>query len=197
MAQEHGGMSDAARLRITLLDLDPAPWREIDVPLSMTFKGLHEAIQAAFLWFDAHLWEFEFDGRIYGLPFDGDNGERRIYKADVARLTKLRQTPTGTFYYTYDMGDFWVHRIEVLKLFVAEQGARLPRFLTGQWRTPPEDIGGPPGFAAFCAILNDPSHPGHDDLLDWFGGPFDPIDIEDDIIHIQMGRLANMRQAKP
>lgn len=48
-------IADAARLRITLLDLDPAPWREVDVPLSMTLKGLHETIQGAFLWFDCHL----------------------------------------------------------------------------------------------------------------------------------------------
>lgn len=34
----------------------------------MTFKGLHDTIQAAFLWFDSHLWEFDFAGRIYGLP---------------------------------------------------------------------------------------------------------------------------------
>ena len=38
-------MSDAAKLRITLLELDPAPWRDVDVPLSMTFKGLHDTIQ--------------------------------------------------------------------------------------------------------------------------------------------------------
>lgn len=57
-----------SRLRITLLDLDPAPWRKIEVPLSMTFKGLHDTIQAAFLWFDSHLWEFDFAGRTYGLP---------------------------------------------------------------------------------------------------------------------------------
>lgn len=34
---------DAARLRITLFDLAP-PWRVIEVPLSMTFKGLRDTI---------------------------------------------------------------------------------------------------------------------------------------------------------
>ena len=29
-------MTDAIRLRITLLDLDPEPWRKIEMPLSMT-----------------------------------------------------------------------------------------------------------------------------------------------------------------
>ena len=83
---------DAARLRITLLDLDPAPWREIEVPLSMTFKGLHDTIQASFLWQNSHLWEIGFDGRRYGTPFDDDGmfGGVRLYKAETARLTKLR-----------------------------------------------------------------------------------------------------------
>jgi hypothetical protein len=32
-------MTDAARLRITLLDLDPAPWREVEVPGFKQFMG--------------------------------------------------------------------------------------------------------------------------------------------------------------
>ena len=40
---------DAVRLRVTLLDLKSAPWREIEMPLSMTLNGLHFAIQVAFL----------------------------------------------------------------------------------------------------------------------------------------------------
>ena len=188
-------MIDAARLRITLVELDPAPWREIEVPLSMTLKGLHEAIQAAFLWFDAHLWEFEIDGRRYGLPFDDDFGDR-VYKADVARLTKLREDGVSEFLYRYDMGDNWEHRIEVLDLFAAEPGSRLPRFLRGQWRTPPEDIGGPPGFEMFVEALADPNHPEHAHFLEWHDGPFDHDDIEEDIVRIQMGRLANMRRIK-
>ena len=41
---------NAALIRATLLDLDPAPWRAFEVPMSMTLKGLHDTIQAAFLW---------------------------------------------------------------------------------------------------------------------------------------------------
>lgn len=193
-------MTNAARLRITLLDLDPAPWREVEVPLSMSFKGLHDTIQAAFLWFDSHLWEFEFAGRRYGQPFDDGFAEMfggtRTYKADAARLTKLRDAGIESFLYTYDMGDNWQHRIELLEMFQADPKTSLPRFLKGRWRTPPEDIGGFPGFEMFLEAINDPSHPEHADLREWHGGPFDPEDIQEDIVNIQMGRLAAARRKR-
>jgi len=192
--------ADAARLRITLLDLDPAPWREVEVPLSMTFKGLHDTIQAAFLWFDSHLWEFEFAGRRYGEPFDDGFedmfGGEKTYKAASTRLTKLRTSGVSEFLYTYDMGDNWEHHIEVLDLFDAPAGSRLPIFVGGQWRTPPEDVGGAPGFEMFLQAISDPTHEDHDHLIDWYGAPFDPEDIEPDIVKIQMARLAAMRRPK-
>lgn len=190
------GAPDAARLRITLLDLDPAPWREIEVPLSMTFKGLHDAIQAAFLWHDAHLWEFEVDGRRYGLPIDRGVGGDDVRKAAANRLALLREAGTAAFVYVYDMGDDWTHEVQVLEYFAAEPGTRLPRFRGGRWRAPPEDVGGAPGFEAFLEALADPAHPDHADLLDWHGGPFDPEDIDEETVTALMIRLARKRRSK-
>ena len=127
---------DAARLRITLLDIDPAPWREVEVPLSMTFKSLHNTIQAAFLWFNYHLWEFDYDGKIYGVPFDDGMDYRRIYNAETARLIRLRKDSVKSFRYVYDMGDDWQHRIDVVSLFEQPTGTRLPRFVSGEWSRP-------------------------------------------------------------
>ncbi|MBT3070673.1 plasmid pRiA4b ORF-3 family protein [Rhodomicrobium sp. Az07] len=185
---------DSARLKITLLDLDPAPWREVEVPLSMTFKGLHDTIQAAFLWHNSHLWEFEVGDRRYGLPLDGDDD---IKDATTARLVKLRDEGIAELLYTYDMGDNWEHHIEVVSLFEAPSDSRLPAFIAGQWRRPPEDVGGAPGFEAFLEALADPSHEEHDDLVDWYGADtFDREDIEPDVIKIQMARLAARRRSK-
>ena len=187
---------DAARLRITLLDLDPAPWRVIEVPLSMTFKGLHDTIQAAFLWFNCHLWEFDVADRRYGLPLDDGLGFEKVYNATTARLTKLRDSGITEFLYTYDMGDNWEHHVEVLELFDMPTGTRLPAFIDGKWRTPPEDVGGAPGFEMFLEAMADPNHEEHENLIDWYGQPFDPNDIEPEIVKIQMDRLANMRRPK-
>ena len=45
----------------------------------------------------------------------------------------------------------------------------------------------------FLDALADPKHPEHAELLDWHGGPFDPEDIDEYIVKIQMGRLAKAR----
>ena len=187
---------DAARLRITLLDLDPAPWREVEVPLSTTFKGLHDTIQAAFLWYDSHLWEFDVADRRYGLPFDDIFGGDRVYNANTNRLTKLRDDDVTEFLYTYDMGDNWEHHIEVLEFFDAPVGSRLPVFLGGQWRTPPEDVGGVPGFENFLEAIDDPTHEEHEEVLEWYGKSFDREDIELENVKILMARLAATRRPK-
>lgn len=189
--------ANAASLRITLQDIDPAPWREIEVPLSMSFKGLHDAIQAAFLWFDCHLWEFELDDRKYGMPeyYDEFFGPP-LYKATVARLTKLRDWRIETLRYVYDMGDDWVHRIDVLDFFIAEPQVLLPNFLAGQWRTPPEDVGGAWGFEEFLHSITNPRDPEHERNLEWYGGPFVQADIQKHLIQIGFNRLALARKRR-
>jgi hypothetical protein len=187
---------NAARLRITLLDIDPAPWRSVEVPLSMTVKGLHDTIQAAFLWFDCHLWEFEIAGRRYGIPMDDAFGGERTHDAGAARLTELRDAGASEFLYIYDMGDSWEHLVEVVDLFDAPEISQLPRFLDGKWRAPPEDIGGAPGFEMFLEAMADQDHDEHDDLMDWHGGPFDPEDTDTQSIESRMRRLAGEQRPK-
>ncbi len=45
----------------------------------------------------------------------------------------------------------------------------------------------------FLEAIADPNHEEHDHLLEWHGGPFDPKDIEEDIVKIQMDRIAKAR----
>lgn len=39
-----------ARLRISLESIEPAIWRQVEVPLNATLKALHDVIQVAFGW---------------------------------------------------------------------------------------------------------------------------------------------------
>ena len=50
-----------------------------------------------------------------------------------------------------------------------------PVFVDGARRCPPEDVGGPDGFMDFLEAILDPAHEEHRAMLDWYGGPFDPI----------------------
>jgi hypothetical protein len=56
----------------------------------------------------------------------------------------------------------------------AERGVKYPRCVDGARACPPEDVGGPPGYAIFLQALADAKHPQHDELLEWAGGQFDP-----------------------
>jgi hypothetical protein len=49
-AEDQPHSETIATLRIDLIDSDPPIWREIEVPLAMTLKQLHRAIQAAMEW---------------------------------------------------------------------------------------------------------------------------------------------------
>jgi hypothetical protein len=48
------------------------------------------------------------------------------------------------------------------------------RCIDGENACPPEDVGGPGGYADFLAAIADPSHEEHAHLLAWVGGSFDP-----------------------
>jgi len=51
---------------------------------------------------------------------------------------------------------------------------RLPVCTGGARACPPEDVGGPGGYADFLEAILNPQSEEHDDLLDWAGGEFDP-----------------------
>lgn len=172
-------MPNAARLKVSLPDIEPSPWRLVDVPLSMNLTGLHKTIQAMFLWNDSHFWEFQIGEKRYG-PMWVESGTDAVFNPDNKRLTFLTRSSLNQFSYVYDLGDWWEHRVEVLELVEVSTGTRLPALVDCAYRAPPEDIGGPPGFAHFLECLRDPEHPEHDDMTKWYGKTFDVNDPDVD-----------------
>src|SRR4051794_17977452 len=91
--------SEICTIRIELANTDPLVWRQVEVPTSMTFKGLHEVIQATMGWCDMHLWEFTVGRQRYGLPTDEDWGtEPREEAAKVRLSTVLKRGKTTIGY---------------------------------------------------------------------------------------------------
>jgi hypothetical protein len=62
--------------------------------------------------------------------------------------------------------------------------------LAAKGACPPEDCGGPWGYANLRAILADPSHDEHQDMLEWLGlnnaSEFDPATIPTDNIGYEL-----------
>ena len=181
-----------ALLRIELEDIEPLIWRRVAVPTSMSLKAVHNVIQAAMGWLDNHLWEFKTNEGKYGIliPNDPDWNER-INNAATTKLSALLATGVTEIGYIYDFGDNWQHRIIVEKLKPAEPGALYPQFLGGERRCPPEDCGGFPCYYDFLDNIASKQSKKRKAALDWYGSPYDPDDIDEQQITINLKRIAN------
>ena len=71
--------------------------------------------------------------------------------------------------YTYDFGDDWQHTIKVERRFSAELWEQYPRLVDAKSRCPPDDAGGPWGYAEYLEAMSDPAHKRHAELIGWFG----------------------------
>jgi hypothetical protein len=147
------------RLRITLRDVEPAVVRVIDVPAEATLPELHDLLQAALGWTDSHLHQFTAGGARYGVP-DPDWDDLQVQDEAAVRLRDL----PARFEYLYDFGDGWEHDVEVLG-----RGEEIPGCVEGTGGCPPEDCGGPHGYAHLLEVLADPQHEEHDGLRKWAG----------------------------
>ena len=187
-------MADIARLRIDLDEVRPRVWRRVEVPVDIRLDDLHLVIQAAMGWENYHLYEFRRGRTACGIPDPGwDFLGSNPRPAKGARLTDLLGGRAWVFTYVYDFGDDWRHTVRVEARTPAAPDTPYPRFLGGEGRCPPEDIGGPWGYAEFLAAIADPAHERHDEFLDWCGGAFDPTDIGEAAIRHGLGKLAGVR----
>ena len=170
--------STVHRLKITLREIRPPIWRRLAAPSDISLSDLHEHIQTAMGWFDFHLHDFQIGRTTYGID-DGEawgdppEDESTVTLADVA--------PEGTsFIYTYDLGDDWRHQITVEAVGSPDPKVSYPVCLGGRRACPPEDCGGVPGYLELLAVLADPHHERHQELLEWVGGEYDPEQFDID-----------------
>ena len=188
-------LQPVARLLITLDDLTPPIWRRVEVPLSSSLLALHRVIQTVMLWEDIHLFEFQIGDKLYGAPTSETAAYgRNVYRAKALRLATLVDRSIDTFRYVYDFGDDWSHQIIIEAVFDGDPATSYPCFVDGKRRAPPEDVGGPPGFMEFTQAMKSRSHPEHKQMLRWYGGPFDPEDVEIAAITDGLRRLADRRR---
>jgi hypothetical protein len=188
-----------ARLAITLDDVKPPVRRRIEVPLSIHLDRLHRVLQIVMGWEDYHLYEFRIGRDIrYGIPdpdwdFPGSS-PRSAKQTTLASL--LAQTPKKVFKYVYDFGDDWRHTVKLEALTAAEHQMIYPRLLMAKGRCPPEDVGGPWGYAKYLEAMADPKHGRHAEMVEWRGPDFDPNAVDEAAIQKRLNRLAPRRKAK-
>ena len=162
------------QLKVTLRDIDPPIWRRLQVWEDTPLAQLHRILQVAMGWEDYHLHEFHIGRRVYGVPDpDDDLNERPIIDERRRRLRELVPQVGASFAYVYDLGDNWRHELLLEAVVLPEPEQQYPRCLAGERSGPPEDVGGPHGYANYLDAIVDCNHEEHENMLEW-SGPFDP-----------------------
>lgn len=164
------------QIKIKLLDVTKPPvWRRVQLRADTRLDQLHEILQPALGWENYHLHAFSFGEEDFG-PRDP---ELELDFSDERQVTLGELTDIGArFRYTYDFGDDWEHEILVEDRLDPVPDTHYPILVAAKGACPPEDCGGPWGYAELKAILADPSSEQHQEMLEWLGlddgSDFDP-----------------------
>ncbi|MBZ0150815.1 MAG: plasmid pRiA4b ORF-3 family protein [Planctomycetes bacterium] len=165
-------MADFFRFRVQLVGAKPPIFRQFLIDAGATFLDLHDAIQRACGWEDAHLFLFrEPKGKtIAGLPDDGGFGDPDAPPEPDAEMVKLASwfsiTKNKRCVYEYDFGDGWQHDV-TLETIEHHDEKMKRRLLDGARAFPPEDCGGLGGYENCVEVVNTGIDP--EGLGEWLG----------------------------
>jgi hypothetical protein len=160
-------------LHVELEDITPLIWRRLWVPANIALPKLHDLLQLAMGWTNSHLHSFQIGNQSYSMS-DADLDELEMLDEEGYTLEEVLGTSIRDFVYEYDFGDSWRHHIKVRPLEKPNPHWFYPLCVAGERATPPDDVGGPPGYQEFLRAVKDPKHEEHDNMLVWIGGVFDP-----------------------
>lgn len=179
------------QLRIELREVLPPVWRRFLVPGSITLPGLHRVIQEVMGWENCHLHLFQFGKKEYGIPDPEYPSEMRNERGK--HLRDLLRDEGEMFGYQYDFGDNWEHDVVVERIVTGAE-VTAARCLEGERACPPEDVGSPSGYMEYLEALQDPSHPDHQQMVEWRGPSFDPERFDSGRINRRLSLLSRRRR---
>jgi hypothetical protein len=194
------------KLKINLENMPHKVYRKVLVPENINMHQLHLVIQIAMGWANSHLFEFS-DKKWNGKYRAGISNEIDDYFADSPEESLkdafevslkdifLKQNDGKPFWYLYDFGDDWRHKISFQKLNKKQLENVEDRLICFEavGKCPPEDIGGPWGYVDFLEAIQDKNHPEHLEVLEWHGidsnEEYDTETVNIDLINQQLSGL--------
>ena len=166
------------QFKITLKELEPLIWRQIQVPEAYSFWDLHVAIQDAMGWLGYHLHLFTMVNPLIGrkveIGIPDDEFPKNVLECWNQKIADYFSIKNNTADYLYDFGDNWEHTVVLEKILTRESGIKYPVCIAGEKACPPEDCGGTDGYFDFLEAIKNPFHEQHKVMLRWAGGKFDP-----------------------
>lgn len=165
------------QLRVSIKGISPPIWRKLLVSSSTSLHDLHLMIQAAFGWYNYHLYEFSFGYDRYSRPGDWDEPDDGALDSTHVTLEDLNVTEGNRINYLYDFGDDWEHAVSVQKILQIDTSVKLPACIGGKRNGPPEDCGGTYGYREVLEKAKDPNDPEHAETVEWLG-EYDPEEFD-------------------
>ena len=159
---------DVFELRVVLRDIEPAVWRRVRVPADAPLGVVHDVLQIALGWTNSHLHDFQIGTIRFGMADIED--EIFCVDEDGAPLGAVA-LQGSTFVYRYDFGDDWEHELTVERVLSGEDDTIIT-CTGGERACPPEDCGGPHGYANLLVVLANPNDEDHADMKRWVGRGF-------------------------
>ena len=166
------------RLQVSLEGIEPAIWRQLQVPGDANLGWLHAVIQVAMGWTNSHMHQFIVGKRLYSDPrleLDEAGEDPSVLDENTATIMEVAPRVKNSFVYEYDFGDSWEHRIMVEKILDPDPAAAtVAQCVDGARACPPDDCGGVWGYANLLEVIMDPKHEEYEEMMEWLGGKFDP-----------------------
>ncbi|OYT27953.1 hypothetical protein B6U98_05895 [Thermoplasmatales archaeon ex4572_165] len=179
------GSHTSIQFKISLNDIKPDIWRRFVVNDDISLHELHTIIQIVMGWEDYHAYNFR--SKDVCIEGEGNNGfcvdsmwkgfhtnvdlEKTFASGDIY-VNNLVTYEKQEFEYVYDLGDRWIHKLVVEKIFSERVNSAI--VIDGARCCPPEDSGGVYGYFEMLEIQKDPSHELYEErIVDWLGEDFD------------------------
>ena len=153
-------------VKVTLLGTSPPVWRRILVPRDITLRNLHRTLQTVMGWTDSHLHQFVFQRQSLSDP--RSRVGRKVADENRTKLGELIGTVGAKLLYEYDFGDGWQHELLLEDVLLGDESFQ-QICVAGRRCCPPEDCGGPQGFAELLQALQDANDPSHEEVCAWLG----------------------------
>jgi hypothetical protein len=157
-------------VHIELDGLDPPIWRSFIVPCDISFADLHLVLRMVMGWTGSHghgFWQcasqpgrFLAAQRCHGRPIEDEYG---------TELCEILTRPSQSLTYEHDSTHGWMHTVTLLALLPG--ACRMPQVLAGERACPPEDCGGPNGYATIRDLLAEPAMGDPHACLHWLHPP--------------------------
>lgn len=142
-------------LRITLMGIEPAIWREVAVPSNIPLDILGSLILDLMGWENEHLSEFQVGkGDFYeprrqrDLSMESNSSSQiRHFDQEDYTLQDVLTKVSKSILWQYDFGDDWTHEVVLSSIdeYNDEKEQKIT-FIGGKRACPPEDCGGAWGY---------------------------------------------------